>query len=199
MGAYSPAPVVTPSLHARIMREIIAPTVAGMAKDGERYSGFLYAGVMIDSAGTPRVLEFNCRMGDPEAQPIVMRMKSDLVTVLEHAVNGTLDAIEMEWDRRTALGVVLAAAGYPEAPRQGDLIHGLDEAMPEDVKVFHAGTRVVSDGVAVAGGRVLCVTSLGDSVRQAQRAAYTAVARIRFEGMQYRADIGHRALAARKP
>ena len=196
MGAYSPAPVVTPELHARIMREIILPTVAGMAAEGNRYTGFLYAGVMIDARGAPRALEFNCRMGDPEAQPIVVRLKSDLVDLVEHAVNGTLDAAEVEWDRRAALGVVVAAAGYPDAPQQGALIHGLDEASP-DVKVFHAATRLLPDGVAVAGGRVLCVTALGDSVRQAQRLAYAAIGKIHFDGMQYRSDIGYRALAAR--
>ena len=196
MGAYSPAPVVTPALHARIMREIILPTVAGMAAEGNRYTGFLYAGVMIDARGAPRALEFNCRMGDPEAQPIVVRLKSDLVDLVEHAVNGTLDAAEVEWDRRAALGVVVAAAGYPDAPQQGALIHGLDEVSP-DMKVFHAGTRIVPEGVAVAGGRVLCVTALGDSVRQAQRLAYAAIGKIHFDGMQYRSDIGYRALAAR--
>ncbi len=196
MGAYSPAPVVTPALHARIMREIILPTVAGMAAEGNRYTGFLYAGVMIDAHGAPRALEFNCRMGDPEAQPIIVRLKTDLVDLVEHAVNGTLDAAEVEWDRRAALGVVVAAAGYPDAPQQGALIHGLDEVSP-DMKVFHAGTRIVPEGVAVAGGRVLCVTALGDSVRQAQRLAYAAIGKIHFDGMQYRSDIGYRALAAR--
>ncbi len=196
MGAYSPAPVVTPEVHARIMREVIVPTVAGMAAEGHRYTGFLYAGVMID-AGVPRVLEFNCRMGDPETQPIVLRLKSDLFELLDHAIEGRLDTVDAEWDRRTAVGVVLAAAGYPDTPRQGDLIQGLDESLP-DVKVFHAGTRIAPEGAVVSGGRVLCVTALGDSVRQAQRLAYAAVARIRFAGMQYRTDIAHRALASRK-
>jgi phosphoribosylamine--glycine ligase len=196
MGAYSPAPVVTPALHARIMREAILPTVNGMAADGIPYTGFLYAGVMIDAEGVPRVLEFNCRMGDPETQPIVVRLKSDLVDLLLHAVNGTLDAAEAEWDRRAALGVVLAAAGYPEDPRRGDAIIGLDATVPE-VKVFHAGTGEQDGRVVVTGGRVLCVTALGDSLKQAQRAAYAAIAGIRFDGMQYRTDIGHRALGAR--
>jgi phosphoribosylamine--glycine ligase len=152
---------------------------------------------MVDAAGVPRVLEFNCRMGDPETQPILMRLKSDLYELLEHAIEGSLDRIDAEWDRRTALGVVLAASGYPDAPRQGDLIQGLAEESAE-VKVFHAGTRLVDDGVAVSGGRVLCVTALGDSVRQAQRLAYAMIARISFAGMHCRSDIGHRALAARK-
>ena len=202
MGAYSPAPIVTPALHARIMREIIMPAVNGMAADGTPYSGFLYAGVMIDAAGHPKVLEFNCRMGDPETQPIMARLKSDLVTLVQHAVDGTLDTIEAEWDRRAALGVVLAAAGYPEAPRQGATIVGLDRVTDEahpGVHVFHAGTALHDGRVVVSGGRVMCVTALGDSVRQAQRAAYAAVGDIRFDGMQYRTDIGHRAIAPRKP
>ncbi|NDP42439.1 MAG: phosphoribosylamine--glycine ligase [Aromatoleum sp.] len=202
MGAYSPAPVVTPELHARIMREIILPTVNGMAADGIPYTGFLYAGVMIDEAGTPRVLEFNCRMGDPETQPIMLRLKSDLVDLAEHAVNGTLDRVEAEWDRRAALGVVLAAHGYPDRPRRGDAITGLDGVTPAahpDCKVFHAGTALEDRSIVVNGGRVLCVTALGDSLRQAQRAAYAAIAEIRFDGMQFRTDIGFRALAPRKP
>ncbi|HZQ62797.1 MAG TPA: phosphoribosylamine--glycine ligase [Casimicrobiaceae bacterium] len=197
MGAYSPAPVVTPSVHARIMREVIVPTVAGMAAEGRRFVGFLYAGVMIDGSGVPRVLEFNCRMGDPETQPIMVRLKSDLYELFDHALDGKLDAIDAEWDRRTALGVVIAAAGYPDQPRQGDLIRGLDH-VPEDVKVFHAGTRATPDGPIVSGGRVLCVTALADSVRQAQRQVYNAIANIRFDGMQYRTDIGHRAVSGRK-
>ena len=198
MGAYSPAPIVTPAMHARIMREVILPTVSGMSADGIPYTGFLYAGVMIDAAGRPRVLEFNCRMGDPETQPIMVRLKSDLVELLLHAVDGTLDKVEAEWDRRAALGVVLAAAGYPDAPRRGAVIRGLDRITPvahPAVQVFHAGTTLVNDDVAVSGGRVLCVTALGDSVRQAQKAAYAAVDDIRFDGMQYRGDIGHRAVA----
>ncbi len=201
MGAYSPAPVVTPALHARIMREIILPTVNGMAADGIPYSGFLYAGVMIDGAGNPRTLEFNCRLGDPETQPIMARLKSDLVDLLEHAVHGTLDTVDAQWDRRTALGVVLAAGGYPDSPRKGDVIEGLQRITPEtrpDVVVFHAGTALAGDATVVSGGRVLCVTALADSVRQAQRAAYAAIADIGFAGMQFRTDIGYRALAARK-
>ena len=197
MGAYSPAPVVTPEVHARIMREIILPAVNGMAADGIPYTGFLYAGVMIDAAGNPRTLEFNCRLGDPETQPILLRLKSDLLDLLEHAIAGTLDRIDAEWDRRAALGVVLAAAGYPDAPRKGDAISGLGAAM-EDCKVFHAGTSLVNRHTVTAGGRVLCVTALGETVRQAQRVAYAAVDAIRFDGMQYRRDIGHRALAPRR-
>jgi phosphoribosylamine--glycine ligase len=201
MGAYSPAPVVTPEVHARIMREVILPAVAGMAADGVPYTGFLYAGVMIDAAGAPRVLEFNCRLGDPETQPLLFRLKSDLVDLLLHGVAGTLDQAAAEWDRRTALGVVLAAHGYPDAPRKGDRIDGLERVDPAshpDCHVFHAGTAREQGAVVVTGGRVLCVTALGDSVRQAQRAAYGAVAEIRFDGMQFRRDIGHRALASRK-
>ncbi|MEO8345183.1 MAG: phosphoribosylamine--glycine ligase [Betaproteobacteria bacterium] len=201
MGAYSPAPVVTPEVHARIMREIILPTVNGMAADGISFTGFLYAGVMIDAEGNPKALEFNCRMGDPETQPIMMRLKSDFVDLVEQAVNGTLDTAEATWDRRTALGVVLAAAGYPDHPRRGDLIAGLERVTAEshpDVVVFHAGTAFVDGRTSVAGGRVLCVTALADSVRQAQRAAYAAIADIEFAGMQFRTDIGFRALQARK-
>ena len=197
MGAYSPAPVVTPALHARIVREIVTPTVRGMAKDGIPYSGFLYAGVTIDRAGTPKVLEFNCRLGDPETQPILMRLKSDLLPLLEHALDGKLDRIEAEWDRRAALGVVLAAANYPETPRKGDAITGIPPAA-EDCRVFHAGTEVRGDALVTSGGRVLCVTALGDSVKMAQKRAYEAVAAIRFDGMQYRRDIGFRAIAPRK-
>jgi phosphoribosylamine--glycine ligase len=198
MGAYSPAPVVTPELHARIMREIIAPAVNGMAADGIPYTGFLYAGVMVDGAGQPKVLEFNCRMGDPETQPIMVRLKSDLVDLVEHAVNGTLDSVDAAWDRRTALGVVLAAAGYPDHPRKGDAIEGLERITAEahpDVVVFHAGTVLAEGSTVVSGGRVLCVTALADSVKQAQRAAYAAIADIRIAGMQFRTDIGYRALA----
>ena len=201
MGAYSPAPVVTPTVHAKIMREVIGPTIAGMAAEGTPYQGFLYAGVMIDRSGTPRVLEFNCRLGDPETQPIMARLKSDLVVLIENALDGTLDRVEAEWDRRSALTVVLAAAGYPDAPRRGDVIEGLDRVTGQahpDVTVFHAGTRVEDGGrISVGGGRVLGVTALGDSLRQAQRAAYAAIAQVRFDGMQYRTDIGHRALARR--
>jgi phosphoribosylamine--glycine ligase len=197
MGAYSPAPVVTPEVHARIMREIILPAVNGMAADGIPYTGFLYAGVMIDTAGNPSTLEFNCRLGDPETQPIMMRLKSDLVDLFEHGINGTLDRVDAEWDRRVALGVVLAAAGYPGDPRRGDAISGLDRP-GEGCKVFHAATSVAEGKVVTSGGRVLCVTALGDTVRHAQRNAYAEVARIHFDGMQYRTDIGHRALAARR-
>ncbi len=200
MGAYSPAPVVTPAMHARIMREVILPTVNGMAADGIPFTGFLYAGVMIDAAGHPKVLEFNCRLGDPETQPIMVRLKSDLVDLVEHGVNGTLDRADALWDRRAALGVVLAARGYPDSPATGDVIEGLDRVTPDthpDCKVFHAGTAQDKGRVVVSGGRVLCVTALGDSVKQAQRAAYAAVAEIQFAGMQYRGDIGHRAIAVR--
>jgi len=197
MGAYSPAPVVTPEVHARIMREIILPAVNGMAADGIPYTGFLYAGVMIDGAGNPSALEFNCRLGDPETQPIMMRLKSDLIDLLEHGIHGTLDQIDAEWDRRVALGVVIAAAGYPDEPRRGDVISGLDQEV-DQCKVFHAATLVVDGKVVTSGGRVLCVTALGDTVRHAQRNAYAAVAGIRFDGMQYRTDIGHRALAPRR-
>jgi len=200
MGAYSPAPVVTPTVHARIMREVIAPVLAGMAAEGMPYVGFLYAGVMIDAKGEPRVLEFNCRLGDPETQPIMARLRSDLTVLVDHALGGTLDRVEAEWDRRAALTVVLAAAGYPDAPRRGDDIEGLDRvAAPThaDVTVFHAGTRTVDGRVKVDGGRVLGVTALGDSLRQAQRAAYAAVDEVRFDGMQFRTDIGYRALTRR--
>ena len=197
MGAYSPAPVVTPGVHARIMREIIQPAINGMAADGTPYCGFLYAGVMIDAQGNPRTLEFNCRLGDPETQPILMRLKTDLVDLLQHAVDGTLDRVDAEWDRRAALGVVLAAANYPEQPRTGDAIAGLG-TVGTDSMVFHAATALAGDAVVTSGGRVLCVTALGETVRQAQRAAYAAVADIRFDGMQFRTDIGHRAIAARK-
>jgi len=198
MGAYSPAPVVTPEIHAKIMREIVVPTVDGMAADGIPYRGFLYAGVMIDRDGNPRALEFNCRLGDPETQPIMMRLKSDLLDLLEHATSGTLERAEPEWDRRACLGVVLAAAGYPGEPRKGDVVSGLDgvteDAFP-DCHVFHAGTALADGKVVVNGGRVVCVAALGDSIRQAQRAAYGAVAAIHFDGMQYRTDIGFRALS----
>ena len=193
MGAYSPAPVVTPKIHARVMREIILPTVAGMAKDGLPYTGFLYAGLMIDKAGKAKTLEFNCRMGDPEAQPILLRLKSDLLELVEHAIAGTLDKVEAQWDRRCALGVVLAAHGYPEDPRKGDAIEGLTKPT-DDCHVFHAGTRLEGKTVLTNGGRVLCVTALGDSVKMANRRAYEALEPIRFPGMQLRRDIGHRAI-----
>jgi phosphoribosylamine--glycine ligase len=196
MGAYSPAPVVTPEVHARVVREVIQPVLAGMAKDGHPYSGFLYAGLMIDGAGNPKVLEFNCRLGDPETQPILLRLKSDLFDLVEHAMDGTLDRFNVEWDRRAALGVVLAAAGYPDDPRRGDPISGVPTP-GEDFRVFHAGTALSDGRVITSGGRVLCVTALGDSIRMAQRRAYQIVEAVRFEGMQYRHDIGHRALEAR--
>ncbi|MDP3688513.1 MAG: phosphoribosylamine--glycine ligase [Sulfurimicrobium sp.] len=193
MGAYSPAPVVTPEIHARVMREIILPTVSGMAKDGVPYTGFLYAGLMIVGQGQVQTLVFNCRMGDPETQPIMMRLKSDLVTLVEHAVNGTLDKAEVEWDRRVALGVVLAAAGYPDSPRKGDIITGLPGS-EADAHVFHAGTALADKNVVVSGGRVLCVTALGDSVRLAQTRAYQVADQIHFDGCQMRRDIGYRAI-----
>jgi len=193
MGAYSPAPIVTPALHARVMREIINPTVLGMQKDGIPFTGFLYAGLMIDAKGNPKTLEFNCRMGDPETQPIMARLKTDLVGVMEHAVNGTLDAVELEWDRRTALGVVMAAAGYPDAPRKGDVITGIP-AETADCVTFHAGTALADGKLTTSGGRVLCVVGLGDSVRMAQKHAYDTVDRIHFDGAQFRRDIGWRAL-----
>jgi phosphoribosylamine--glycine ligase len=168
-----------------------------MGADGIPYTGFLYAGVMIDADGNPSTLEFNCRLGDPETQPIMMRLKSDLVDLFEHGINGTLDRIDAEWDRRVALGVVLAAAGYPGDPRRGDVISGLDQASDE-CKVFHAATSIADGKVVTSGGRVLCVTALGDNVRHAQRNAYAAVALIHFDGMQYRTDIGHHALVARR-
>ena len=194
MGAYSPAPVVTADVHARAMREIILPTIRGMEKDGVPFTGFLYAGLMIDGHGHPKTLEFNTRMGDPETQPIMMRLKSDLVDVMLAAVDGKLDNVELEWDRRTALGVVMAAAGYPEAPRKGDTITGLP-AEADDAVVFHAGTQLNEAGVPVTtGGRVLCATVLADSVRQAQTRVYDVTRGIHFDGMQYRRDIGFRAI-----
>ena len=193
MGAYSPAPVVTPDVHARVMREIIHPTIAGMAKDGVAYTGFLYAGLMIDAQGQPRTVEFNCRLGDPEAQVILMRLKSDLFEVLMHATDGTLHEVELNWDRRTALGVVMAAHGYPAVPRKGDAISGLTAGTPE-LQVFHAGTALDGGTLTASGGRVLCVTALGDSVRLAQQAALAAVRQVHFDGAQWRNDIGHRAI-----
>ncbi|MGZ5662145.1 MAG: phosphoribosylamine--glycine ligase [Usitatibacter sp.] len=193
MGAYSPAPVVTPEVHNRAMREIVLPTVKGMAADGIVFTGFLYAGLMIGADGAPRVVEFNCRLGDPETQPIFLRLKSDFFEIVEHAIDGTLDQVDAQWDRRAALGVVLAAAGYPDAPRKGDEIRGLPKP-GDDYRVFHAGTIEKDGKVVTNGGRVLCVTALGDSVRQAQRAAYDAIGAIHFDGMQYRTDIGYRAV-----
>jgi len=193
MGAYSPAPVVTPALHARVMREVIHPAMAGLAAEGTPFTGFLYAGLMIAPDGTPSVLEFNCRLGDPETQPIMMRLRSDLTDLIEAALEGRLDQAQATWDRRVAVGVVMAAAGYPEAPRYGDAIGGLP-APSADRHVFHAGTAQRGGEIVTSGGRVLCVTALGDTVRAAQQAAYAAVESIRFEGAQWRHDIGQRAI-----
>jgi phosphoribosylamine--glycine ligase len=193
MGAYSPAPVVTPNVHAKVMHEIILPTIHGMAKEGNSFTGFLYAGLMIDAQGDPRTVEFNCRLGDPETQPIMMRLKSDLFDVLMYATEGTLDQVELQWDRRTALGVVMAAAGYPLDPRKGDAVTGLP-AEASDAMVFHAGTTLRDAELVTAGGRVLCVTALGDSVKQAQHRAYEVLEGIHFDGAQCRRDIGHRAI-----
>ena len=193
MGAYSPAPIVTPEMHARVMREVINPTINGMAKDGIVFTGFLYAGLMIDASGNVKTLEFNCRMGDPETQPIMARLKSDLVTVMEHAINGTLDAVELEWDRRTAVGVVMAAPGYPDNPRKGDVIDGIPLDTPECV-TFHAGTLIENGKLQTNGGRVLCVVGLGDSIKMAQKQAYETVDKIHFNGAQFRRDIGWRGL-----
>jgi phosphoribosylamine--glycine ligase len=200
MGAYSPAPVVTPQIHARAMREIIMPTIKGMAQDGIVFTGFLYAGLMIDADGHPKTLEFNCRMGDPETQPIMMRLKSDLYEVMMAATSGQLDQIELEWDTRPALGVVMAAHGYPLNPRKGDLITGvpsLEKMQAADVMVFHAGTVPATQGEALtSGGRVLCVTALGTTLKEAQKQAYDAASKIHFDGAQYRKDIGYRAIKA---
>ena len=193
MGAYSPAPVVTPEIHAKVMREIIRPTVDGMAKDGIPYTGFLYAGLMISPNGDVKTLEFNCRMGDPETQPIMMRLKSDFVELAEHAVNGTLDLAQPIWDRRTALGVVMASHNYPDTPRLDDEITGLPKQI-EDGHVFHAGTKLIDGKVLTNGGRVLCVTALGETVKFAQQQAYKIAETIQFNGAQYRTDIGYRAI-----
>jgi phosphoribosylamine--glycine ligase len=197
MGAYSPAPCVTPEVHAKAMREIILPTVRGMLADGIPFTGFLYAGLMIAKDGSVKTLEFNCRMGDPETQPILMRLKSDFVKLLEHGINGTLDQVEAEWDRRVALGVVLAAANYPETPQKGDAISGLPagNSFGDDCHVFHAGTADQDGQVVTSGGRVLCVTALGENVRLAQKAAYESAAQISWNGVQYRKDIGYRAIS----
>ncbi len=195
MGAYSPAPVVTPRMHARVMREVIDPVVAGMAAAGTPYTGFLYAGLMIEGDRL-NVLEFNCRLGDPETQPIMVRLKSDFITLVESALNGTLDKVEPQWDRRVALSVVMAAHGYPESPRKGDAITGLPDSASEDAHVFHAGTVNTGERIVTSGGRVLTVTALGDNVRLAQRRAYEVVDQIHFDGMQMRRDIGHRAANA---
>jgi len=195
MGAYSPAPVVTDDVYERIMAEVIEPTVKGMADDGRPYTGFLYAGLMIDEKGAPRVVEYNCRFGDPETQPIMMRLKSDLVELCLSALDGNLDQAEVEWDPRAAVGVVLASGGYPEHYRKDDVINGLDLADSDDAKVFHAGTTMKNDKVVTAGGRVLCATALGDTVADAQAKAYQAVAKIDWQDMFYRSDIAYRAVA----
>jgi len=195
MGAYSPAPVVTPEIHARIVREVIEPTVVGMASEGMPYTGFLYAGVMIDADGTPKVLEYNCRFGDPETQPIMMRLRSDLAALCEAALDGRLDQVQADWDPRPALGVVLAAGGYPDDYRTGDVIGGLPEHNAPDAKVFHAGTAERDGDVVTAGGRVLCAVGLGDTVQAAQARAYQLVDSIHWDGMYCRRDIGHRAIA----
>ncbi|HEY4881222.1 MAG TPA: phosphoribosylamine--glycine ligase [Steroidobacteraceae bacterium] len=195
MGAYSPAPVVSSAVHARVMREIIAPTMRGLGQDGTPYTGFLYAGLMIGPDGAPTVIEFNCRLGDPETQPIVARLQSDLTTLCEAALDRRLDAVEAQWDPRAALGVVLAAHGYPEDVRTGDAITGLERAAALPGKVFHAGTRRVANRVLTSGGRVLCAVGLGDRVSDAQRAAYALVDCIRYDGMQFRRDIGYHAIA----
>jgi phosphoribosylamine--glycine ligase len=197
MGAYSPAPVVTPALHARIMGEVIEPTLTGLAAEGMPYTGFLYAGLMIAADGTPNVLEFNCRFGDPETQPILARLSSDLAELCEAALAGRLDQVRADWDPRVALGVVLAAEGYPESPRLGDRIAGLADAAALPGKVFHAGTRQDGGQVVTAGGRVLCAVGLGSGVAEAQRAAYALVDRLCWRGMQFRRDIGWRAIARR--
>ena len=193
MGAYSPAPVVTPEIHAKVLREIIRPTVEGMAKDGIIYTGFLYAGLMIKPDGSVKTLEFNCRMGDPETQPIMMRLKTDLVNLMEHAIAGTLDEIDAEWDRRYALGVVMASANYPDTPKLGDEITGLPKDC-QDAYVFHAGTKLLDGKPVTSGGRVLCVTTLGETVKFAQQRAYEITQAIKFNGAQSRTDIGYRAI-----
>ncbi|MGV8933837.1 MAG: phosphoribosylamine--glycine ligase [Gallionellaceae bacterium] len=203
MGAYSPAPVITPTLHGRALREVIKPVIQGLAKEGIVYTGFLYAGLMIDAKGDLKVLEFNCRMGDPETQPIMMRLKSDLSVIMEHAIDGTLDQVEAEWDIRAALGIVMAAHNYPGTPRAGDVITGLNIVKgrlraEEDAHVFHAGTAMQGDDIVTSGGRVLCVTALGGNVSQAKRRAYEVADKIKFDGMQMRTDIGYRAIGHRK-
>jgi phosphoribosylamine--glycine ligase len=194
MGAYSPALVITPSLHQRILDEIILPTVRGMAQEGHCYTGFLYAGLMIGLDGTPRVLEYNCRFGDPEAEPIVLRLRSDLIDLCEAALEGQLDTVEASWDPCASLGVVMAQAGYPGHYNKGEVIHGIAERDPPDTKVFHAGTRDRDGTLVTAGGRVLCVCALGTTISEAQARAYGRVARIHWNGVYYRKDIGHRAV-----
>ena len=199
MGAYSPAPVVTAEIHDRVMREVIYPTVRGMAAEGNPYTGFLYAGLMIDASGAPKVIEFNCRFGDPETQPIMMRLRSNLAALCLAAIDGKLDTVESDWDPRPALGVVMAAGGYPDDSRKGDRIDGLDGVDASDLKVFHAGTREQDGRVLTHGGRVLCVTALGDSVADAQARAYQGLAGIHWTDCQYRRDIGYRAVAREMP
>ena len=199
MGAYSPAPLATPALHARVMREVVEPALAGLAADGTPYRGFLYAGLMVAPDGTPNVLEFNCRLGDPETQPLLMRLQSDLTSLCEAALAGRLHTVSAQWDARAALGVVLAAAGYPESVRRGDVIEGLERAAGLPGKIFHAGTRLEAGQVLTNGGRVLCAVGLGAGIAAAQRAAYELAASVRWPGMHYRRDIGHRALAASRP
>jgi phosphoribosylamine--glycine ligase len=195
MGAYSPAPVVTPEVHARVMREVVEPTVRGMAADGIPFTGFLYAGLMIDAAGAPKVIEFNVRFGDPETQPVMLRLQSDLLDLVDAAIDGRLDRAQAQWDPRPSLGVVMAAEHYPAAPRVGDAISGWDVPDVEGTKVFHAGTRIEGDHVVTSGGRVLCVCALGDSVAEAQQRAYAEVAGISWPGEFHRHDIGWRAIA----
>ncbi len=194
MGAYSPAPVVTPAMYERVMRDVIAPTLRGLAAEGMPYTGFLYAGLMIAGDGTPNVLEYNCRFGDPETQPVLSRLTSDLATLCEAALAGRLHEVRASWDPRAALGVVLAAGGYPDDPRTGDAITGLDQAAALPGKIFHAATRVEHGRIVTAGGRVLCAVGLGDGIASAQRAAYALADRVKWNGMQYRRDIGWRAL-----
>jgi phosphoribosylamine--glycine ligase len=195
MGAYSPAPVVTDAVFERIMDEVIKPTVKGMADDGRPYVGFLYAGLMIDESGAPRVVEYNCRFGDPETQPIMMRLQSDLVTLCNAALDGELDTATVDWDSRAAVGVVMAAGGYPASYRKGDVISGLDVADSDDAKVFHAGTSMKDGEVVTSGGRVLCATALGNSVAEAQKIAYDTVAKVGWEEAYFRTDIAYRAVA----
>ncbi|HEY5647305.1 MAG TPA: phosphoribosylamine--glycine ligase [Pseudomonadales bacterium] len=197
MGAYSPAPVVTPEVYRRVMAEVIEPTLRGMAEDGAEYVGFLYAGLMIMPDGSPKVIEFNCRFGDPEAQPVLMRLRSDLVALCERAIDGTLAGVTLDWDERVSLGVVMAAGGYPETYDKGDPISGLDDVVGPDVKVFHAGTRLENGTVVTNGGRVLCVVGLGKDVAAARLRAYQGVAAIDWRGRYYRSDIGHRAIGRR--
>ena len=199
MGAYSPAPVVDAAMHRRIMQEVIHPTVRGMAADGRPYTGFLYAGIMIDPQGVPKVLEYNVRFGDPETQPILLRLRSDLVALCEAALDRRLDQVAVDWDPRASLGVVMAAGGYPDSYHKGDIIRGLDAVLGEGVKVFHAGTQLSDGEVVTSGGRVLCVCALGDDVAVAQRRAYAAVDKISWDKAYYRRDIGHRAIARLQP